>query len=145
MNEPTNQYASEYADALSAGQWTSDQMDGFTALANRLRQLALPYMEHIMRNPVAEDDIRRYPAGAAMLQLAHAVADQALRRALADPYAGEALAQWRPDQLSQQAWHFTYNLALSDLADDTMTRIISIRRVTRPVRLTAPPLLPWSS
>jgi hypothetical protein len=144
MNESANQYASEYADAVSAGQWSGDQMDTFTALANRLRQLALPYMEHIMRQPVAEDDIRRYPAGAALLQLAHVVADQALRSALADPYAGEALAQWRPELLPQQAWHFTYHLALSDLADDTMTRIISIRRVTRPVRLTAPPLLPWN-
>ena len=144
MSESTDQTASEYADAVSAEQWTGDQMDAFTALANRLRQLALPYADHIVRQPVAEDDIRRYPAGAALLQLAHAVADQALRRALADPYASEALAQWRPDLLSQQAWHFTYNLALSDLADDTMTRIISIRRVTRPVRLTAPPLVPWN-
>lgn len=144
MSESTNQYVSDYADAVSAEQWTSDQMDTFTALANRLRLLAHPYMEHILRQPVAEDDIRRYPAGAALLQIAHAIADQALRRALVDPYAGEALSQWHPDQFSQQAWHFTYHLAHSDLADDTMTRIISIRRVTRPVRLTAPPLPPWN-
>ena len=129
---------SNYADAVSASQWSGDQMDGFTTLANRLRQLARPYMDHTLRQPAAETNIRQYPAGAALLQLAHAIADNALRRALADPYAGEELAPWQPDQLSQAAWHFSYNLALSDLADDTMTRIISIRRATRPVRLDMP-------
>lgn len=134
---------SNYADAVSASQWSGDQMDGLTALANRLRQLARPYVDHTLRQPAAESDIRQHPAGAALLKLAHAIADNALRRALADPYAGEELAVWQPDQLSQQAWHFAYNLALSDLADDAMSRIIAIRRATRPVRPHVPPSQPW--
>lgn len=134
---------SNYADAMSASQWSGDQMDGFTTLANRLRQLARPYVDHTLRQPTAESDIRAYPAGAALLKLAHAIADSALRRALADPYAGEELAAWHPDELNQEAWHFAYNLALSDLADDAMTRIIAIRRATRPVRMEAPPSRPW--
>lgn len=126
----------------NASQWTGSQLEGFSTLAGRLRQLAQPYLDHLMRQPTAEDEVFHYPPGAALLKLAHAIADHALRAALADKYAGEELAAWRPDLLSPQAWSFTYNLALSDLADDAMTRIIAIRRTTRPIRPRQPPSQP---
>jgi replicative DNA helicase len=113
-------------DISHAASWSSDQVARLTQVADHLHRLARPHLYEAMQEPALVRTVHDLPADAPLRDLASAVAENALRRAL----RAAGLAAVREQvQVDDASWQFACNLTLSELTDDAMRNLRAIARL----------------
>ena len=111
-------------DMSPAANWPSERIAELTKIADQLHRLARPHLYEALQEPTFVRTIQDLPSDAPLRDLANAVAENALRRALR---AGDSAVL--REHVDEAGWHFACNLALAELRDDAMRDLRSVARL----------------
>jgi hypothetical protein len=113
-------------DISHAANWPSDRIALLTKVADQLHRMARPHLYEALQEPALVRTVQDLPSDAPLRELANAVAENALRRALR---AGGSSAVRELAQVDDAGWQFACNLALSELRDDAMRDLRAVARL----------------
>jgi aminopeptidase N len=112
-------------DLPEAAAWTTDQVTSLADAAARLHQLALPLLMEALRQPALTQTVRDLPRETPLRDLARAIAENALRRALRAQSTAPTGAE---SAHGVAGWQFVRNLALAELTDDAVRDLRGLER-----------------
>jgi hypothetical protein len=117
-------------DTRGAAEWTSAEVADLVDVAERLHRLARPLLYEAMHQQALLRTVREFSADTPIHDLARAMADNALRRALRSGAPAQALAS-EGARRDPSGWQFAYNLALAELAEDAARDLCGLARLRR--------------
>ncbi len=114
-------------DELGAMDWSSAEVTELAEAAERLHRLARPLLYEAMHAQALLRTVREFPPNTPLGDLARAMAENALRRALR---AGDPARTVGVDT-TQPRFTFAYNLALAELTEDATRDLRGVAHVRR--------------
>jgi hypothetical protein len=119
-------------DVPEQARWTTEDVADLAQLAQALHRLARPQLYEALSQRALVQTVQAFPADVPVTDLARAVADDALRRALRDSGGTGPMLSARVSKVSEADWQFAYNLAVAELTEDAARELQDVRRVQRP-------------
>ena len=119
------------SDVPEEAQWSTSDLAALTDVAEWLHRLARPYVYEAVHQRALIHTVRELAPETPLWELARAVADDALRRALRTLGATGAPAAMRATPLSLAGWEFASNIARTELAEDAMRQLRGLSRLGR--------------